>query len=69
MEEFENRLKWDPRISAGEVEVQVKGSSVKLEGIVTLSGNVQSYLESTEAHDAALHTRGVRGIVNNITIG
>jgi osmotically-inducible protein OsmY len=53
----------NPYVQAQEIQVSVN------EGIVTLSGNVQSYLESTEAHDAALHTRGVRGIVNNITVG
>lgn len=51
------------RVEADNVTVKVK------DGKVTLSGEVDDYLAKTAAEDAAIFTRGVRVIVNNIEIG
>lgn len=53
----------NPYVNVSDINVTVN------EGMVTLSGTVQSYLAANEAHDSLLYIAGVRGIVNNVNIG
>ncbi len=53
----------DPLVNTDDIEVSID------RGLVTISGNVQDYAAANAAHDALLYIPGVRGIVNNVTIG
>ena len=55
-------LEWEPGIKAAGIGVTVK------EGVVTLSGEVQSYHEKLEAERAALRVAGVKGMVSVIEV-
>lgn len=55
-------IKWEPLLHAAEIGVSVK------DGIVSLSGNVDSYAKKIEAENAAKNVAGVKAIVENITI-
>ncbi|HEV7665143.1 MAG TPA: BON domain-containing protein [Chloroflexota bacterium] len=57
-----NELKWDARVQPNEIGVAVK------EGIVTLTGWVDSYTKRWAAEEAALRVRGVKGVVNEIEV-
>jgi osmotically-inducible protein OsmY len=58
----EKELEWDPRIDARDIGVAVKG------GVVTLSGEVRSYVERWAAQDAAEVVGGVKAIANEIEV-
>lgn len=53
----------DPLVNTDDIEVSID------RGLVTISGSVQDYAAANAAHDALLYIPGVRGIVNNVTIG
>lgn len=55
-------LGWDARVAPNEVGVSVK------DGVVTLSGQVESYIKKWAAEDAALRVRGVKAVANNIEV-
>jgi osmotically-inducible protein OsmY len=55
-------LKFDPLIKANEIGVAVK------DGIVTLSGRVESFQQNWAAEEAALRVRGVVAVVNDIEV-
>ena len=55
-------LKWEPAIQSSEVGVAVKN------GVVTLSGTVDTYQEKKMAEKAALKVAGVKGIAEDIEI-
>ncbi len=55
-------LKWEPAIHSSEVGVAVKN------GVVTLSGTVDTYQEKKMAEKAALKVAGVKGIAEDIEI-
>jgi osmotically-inducible protein OsmY len=55
-------LKWDARVQPNEVGVAVK------DGIVALTGWVDSYTKRWAAEEAALRVRGVKGVVNEIEV-
>jgi osmotically-inducible protein OsmY len=55
-------LKWAPDIEASRIAVAVN------EGVITLSGQVSSYLERWNAERAARQVRGVRAVVNQIEV-
>jgi osmotically-inducible protein OsmY len=55
-------LKWDSRVRPNEVGVAVK------DGIVTLTGWVDSYLKKIAAEEAAHRVPGVKAVVNNIEV-
>jgi osmotically-inducible protein OsmY len=57
-----DELEWEPSIQATRIGVAVK------EGVVTLSGEVDSYHEKVEAERAALRVAGVKGIASEIEI-
>nr|WP_294860646.1 BON domain-containing protein [uncultured Fluviicola sp.] len=55
-------LKWQPSINSSEIGVSVK------EGIVTLSGTVDQYIEKRDAEKAALRVEGVKGVAEDIEV-
>ncbi len=55
-------LKWEPRIMPNEIGVSVK------DGIVTLTGWVDSYVKRWAAEDAAHRVRGVKAVANDIEV-
>jgi osmotically-inducible protein OsmY len=57
-----NELKWEPIIKAAEIGVAVK------DGVVTLSGYVDSYVKKWAAERAAARVFGVRAVAEEIRI-
>lgn len=55
-------LQWDPRIQSNEIGVAVK------DGIVTLTGWVDSYLKKVAAEEAALRVPSVKAVANDIEV-
>jgi osmotically-inducible protein OsmY len=55
-------LKWEPRVSPNEIGVTVK------DGVVTLTGVVDSYSKRWAAEDAAHRVRGVKAVANDIEV-
>src|SRR6266849_5109837 len=55
-------LKWEPRVRPNEIGVAVK------DGVVTLTGWVDSYTKKWAAEDAAHRVRGVKAVANNIEV-
>jgi osmotically-inducible protein OsmY len=55
-------LRWDARVQPNEIGVAVK------DGIVTLTGWVDSLVKKWAAEEAALRVRGVRGVANDIEV-
>jgi osmotically-inducible protein OsmY len=55
-------LKWDARVQPNEIGVSVK------DGVVTLSGWVDSYVKKWAAEQAAYRVRGVKAIANDIEV-
>ena len=55
-------LDWDPLVDAIEIGVAAK------EGIVTLTGFVETYVDKLAAERVAKRVRGVRGVANDITV-
>jgi osmotically-inducible protein OsmY len=55
-------LKWEPRVQPNEIGVVVKN------GVVTLTGRVDSYSKRWAAEDAALRVRGVKAVANDIEV-
>jgi len=55
-------LKWDPRVNAPEIGVAVK------DGVVTLTGWVDSYSKRWAGEDAAHRVRGVKAVANEIEV-
>ena len=55
-------LKWDARVQPNEIGVAVK------DGIVTLTGWVDSYTKKWAAEEAALRVKGVKAVANDIEV-
>jgi osmotically-inducible protein OsmY len=55
-------LKWDPRVQPNEIGVIVKN------GVVTLTGTVDSYAKRWAAEEAALRVRGVKAVANDVEV-
>jgi len=55
-------LKWEPRVQANEVGVSAKN------GVVTLTGYVDSYTKKWAAEEAAHRVRGVKAVANDIEV-
>ncbi len=55
-------IKWEPLLNAAEIGVTAK------DGIVTLTGVVDSYVKKLEAEDAARNVSGVTAVVEKIEI-
>jgi len=57
-----NELKWDPRVQSTEIGVAVK------DGVVTLTGWVNSYTKKWAAEEIAHRVRGVLAVANDIEV-
>jgi osmotically-inducible protein OsmY len=57
-----DELKWDARVQPNEIGVAVK------DGIVTVTGWVDSYTKRWAVEEAALRVRGVKGVANEIEV-
>jgi osmotically-inducible protein OsmY len=57
-----DELKWDARVLPNEIGVAVK------DGVVTLTGSVDTYIKKWAAEDAALRVRGVKAVANDIEV-
>ncbi len=57
-----DELKWDARVQPNEIGVAVK------DGIVTLTGWVDSYTKKWAAEEAALRVKGVKAVANDIEV-
>jgi osmotically-inducible protein OsmY len=55
-------LSWDPHVTVSDI-----GASVK-EGVVTLTGVVESYIARLAAQNAALRVKGVHAVANEIEV-
>ena len=55
-------LKWDPKINAADIGVEVKN------GVVTLSGHVDNYPEKWNAEDAAKRVSGVKALAIELNV-
>ncbi len=60
--EVQDAIKWEPLLNSAEIGVIVK------DGIVTLTGNVDSYIKKVEAETAAKNVAGVKAVAENIKI-
>ena len=58
-----DQLKWEPFLNAAEIGVAVRN------GIVTLSGQVDSYYKKLSAEEAAKKVSGVKAVAEDIQIG
>ena len=57
-----SELKFEPRVQPNEIGVAVN------DGVVTLTGYVDSYLKKWSAEKAAHHVRGVKAVANEIQV-
>lgn len=57
-----DELSWDPHVTVSDIGVSVK------EGVVTLTGVVESYLVRLAAQNAALRVKGVHAVANEIDV-
>ena len=55
-------LRFDPRVQPNEIGVAVK------DGVVTLTGSVDSYLKKWSAEKAAHRVRGVKAVANDVEV-
>lgn len=60
--DVQDALLWEPLLRAAEIGVTVN------DGLVTLSGTVDSYTKKIEAEDAAKNVAGVRAIIEKINV-
>ncbi len=58
----QDAIKWEPLLNAAEIGVTVK------DGIVSLTGVVDSYIKKMEAENAAKKVVGVKAVVENIEV-
>ena len=57
-----NELKWEPRLLPNEIGVAVR------DGVVTLTGSVDSYAKKLAAEQAAFRVRGIKAVANDIQV-
>jgi osmotically-inducible protein OsmY len=60
--DVQDAIKWEPLLNAAEIGVTVK------DGVVTLTGTVDSYPKKMEAEDAAKRVEGVKAVVEKIEV-
>jgi osmotically-inducible protein OsmY len=60
--DVQNAIKWEPLLHAAEIGVTAK------DGVVTLTGNVDSYAKKIEAETASKKVIGVRALIENIEV-
>lgn len=57
-----NELRWDPRVAPSDIGVSVR------EGVVTLTGSVESYARKWAAEDATQRVKGVKAVANDVDV-
>ena len=60
--DVQDAIKWEPLLNAAEIGVTVK------DGIVTLTGTVNTYAKKLQAEDAVKKTAGVKALVENLQV-
>jgi osmotically-inducible protein OsmY len=60
--DVQDAIRWEPLLNAAEIGVTVK------DGVVSLTGTVDSYAKKTEAENATKNVAGVKAVVENIAI-
>ncbi|NIJ52584.1 BON domain-containing protein [Dyadobacter arcticus] len=60
--DVQDAIKWEPLLKAAEIGVTAK------DGVITLSGTVDSYAKKSEAEDAAKQVIGVKAVVEQIEL-
>lgn len=60
--DVQNAIKWEPLLNAAEIGVIAK------DGVITLTGVVDSYSKKTEAENAAKSVTGVKAVAKNIEV-
>ncbi len=60
--DVQDAIKWEPLLHAAEIGVTAK------DGVITLTGVVDSYAKKLEAEDAAKNVAGVKAVAEEITI-
>ena len=58
----QDELKWEPSLHAGEIGVSAT------DGVVTLTGHVQSYADKHKAEAATKRVAGVKGVANDLVV-
>jgi osmotically-inducible protein OsmY len=61
-DEVLDELRWDPQLQPYEISAAVK------DGVVTLAGTVDNYMQKWAAERAALRVRGVAAVANDIEV-
>lgn len=61
-QDVQDALKWEPQLHAAEIGVTA------LDGIVTLTGTVDSYAKKAQAEEAAKNVTGVKAVVEKIIV-
>jgi osmotically-inducible protein OsmY len=61
-QDVQDAIKWQPLLNAAEIGVTAK------DGVVSLTGVVDSYIKKTEAEDAAKSVAGVTALVESIEV-
>jgi osmotically-inducible protein OsmY len=60
--DVQDAIKWEPLLNAAEIGVTTK------DGIVTLTGEVDSYTKKSEAEEAAKNVAGVKAVVEKLVV-
>ena len=60
--DVQNAIAWEPLLNAAEIGVTAE------DGVITLTGNVDSYFKKSEAEDAAKKVAGVHAVVEKIEV-
>jgi len=60
--DVQDAIKWEPLLKAAEIGVTAK------DGVITLTGVVDSYVKKTEAEEAAKNVAGVKAVVEKLEI-
>ena len=61
-QDVQDAIKWQPLLSAGQIGVTA------IDGVITLTGIVDSYAKKLEAEDAAKNVAGVKAVVEKLEI-
>jgi osmotically-inducible protein OsmY len=61
-QDVQDAIKWEPLLRAAEIGVTAN------DGVITLTGTVDSYAKKTEAEEAAKNVAGVKAVVEKIEI-
>lgn len=60
--DVQDAIKWEPLLKAAEIGVAAK------DGVITLTGTVDTYAKKSEAEEATKHVAGVKAVVEQIDV-